>query len=57
MAGFARLFYTAVSDSFGDTAFMDAQSVVRLVAGILAVVLVVFVIMRRKGKKKEEDEF
>jgi hypothetical protein len=34
------------------------QATVQLVAGILAVVLVAIVLLRRKGKKKsEEDEF
>jgi LPXTG-motif cell wall-anchored protein len=34
------------------------QTTVRLVAGILAVLLVVFIIMRRKKKgKSAEDEF
>ncbi|HXS94380.1 MAG TPA: hypothetical protein VN736_07225 [Candidatus Limnocylindrales bacterium] len=30
---------------------------VKLISGILAVVLVGIIIMRRKGKKKTEDEF
>jgi len=34
------------------------QSTVQIVAGILAVVLIAIVILRRKGKKKgDEDEF
>ena len=33
------------------------QGTVQLVAGILCVVLVGIVIMRRKGKKKDEEEF
>jgi len=35
------------------------QSTVKIVAGVLAFVLVVIIIMRRKsgGKKKEEEEF
>ena len=33
------------------------QGTVQLVAGILALVLVGIIIMRRKGKKKEEDDF
>jgi LPXTG-motif cell wall-anchored protein len=34
------------------------QGTVQLVAGILAVVLIAIVILRRKGKKKhDEDEF
>ena len=34
------------------------QSTVQVVAGILAVVLIAIVILRRKGKKKgDEDEF
>ena len=36
---------------------MDAQSTVKLIAGILAVVLIAIIFLRRKGKKKEEDEF
>ena len=36
-----------------------AQSMVRIVAGVIALLLVVVIIMRRKGKgkKEEEDEF
>jgi LPXTG-motif cell wall-anchored protein len=34
------------------------QSTVQIIAGILAVVLIAVVILRRKGKKKaDEDEF
>jgi LPXTG-motif cell wall-anchored protein len=33
------------------------QGTVQLVAGILALVLVAIIIFRRKGKKKDEDEF
>ena len=33
------------------------QGTVQLVAGILALILVGIIIMRRKGKKKEEDDF
>jgi hypothetical protein len=36
---------------------MDPQSTVKLIAGILAVVLIAIVILRRKAKKKNEDEF
>jgi hypothetical protein len=38
---------------------MDAQSTIKLVAGVLAVVLVGIVVLRRKGKKtkSEDDEF
>jgi hypothetical protein len=37
---------------------MTPQNVVQLVAGILCVALIVIVILRRKGKKKhQEDEF
>jgi hypothetical protein len=38
---------------------MDAQSTVKLVAGVLAVVLIGIVVLRRKGKKAkgDEDEF
>jgi hypothetical protein len=35
-----------------------SQETVKLVAGILAVVLIVIIIMRRKGNKgKQEDDF
>ena len=33
------------------------QGTVQLVAGILDLVLVAIIILRRKGKKKDEDEF
>ena len=33
------------------------QNTVRLIAGVLAVVLVAIIIMRRKKKKGVEDEF
>ena len=33
------------------------QNTVRLIAGILAVVLVAIIVMRRKKKKGVEDEF
>ena len=33
------------------------QGTVQLVAGILALALVGIIIMRRKGKKKEEEDF
>lgn len=33
------------------------QSTVQLVAGVLCVILIAIVILRRKGKKKTEDEF
>jgi hypothetical protein len=37
---------------------MDAQATVKLIAGILAVVLVGVVVLRRKGKKSgADDEF
>ncbi len=37
----------------------DSQGTVKIVAGVLALVLVGIIIMRRKGtsKKKDEDEF
>jgi hypothetical protein len=37
----------------------NGQTIVRIVAGALAVILVAIVILRRKrsGKKEEEDEF
>lgn len=34
----------------------DAQSMVKIVAGVLALILVVIIIMRRKGKGKKDDE-
>ena len=33
------------------------QGTVQLVAGILAVILIGIIFLRRKGKKKEEDDF
>jgi hypothetical protein len=37
---------------------MDAQAAVKLIAGVLAVVLVGIVVLRRKGKKSgADDEF
>jgi hypothetical protein len=33
------------------------QGTVQLIAGILAVVLIAIIILRRKAKKKDEDEF
>jgi hypothetical protein len=33
------------------------ESTVRIVAGVLCVILIAIVILRRKGKKKTEDEF
>lgn len=35
---------------------MDQQTV-QIVAGVLAVVLIGIIVMRRKGKKKSDDEF
>ena len=35
---------------------MDANSTVKLVAGVLALVLLGVVVLRRKGKKKTEDD-
>jgi hypothetical protein len=37
--------------------FIMTQGTVQLVAGILAVILIAIVILRRKGKKKTDDEF
>jgi len=34
-----------------------SQETVQIVAGVLAVILIGIIIMRRKGKKKTEDEF
>jgi LPXTG-motif cell wall-anchored protein len=35
-----------------------AQNTIRIVAGVLALVLVAIIVMRRKGgRKKDEDEF
>src|SRR5208283_4005695 len=49
------LFYTSDSDARSQ---IMTQGTVQLVAGILAVVLVAIVILRRKGtKKKDEDDF
>ncbi|MEO8592119.1 MAG: LPXTG cell wall anchor domain-containing protein [Candidatus Solibacter sp.] len=33
------------------------QGTVQLIAGILCVVLIGIILLRRKGKKKEEDDF
>jgi len=50
------LFYT--SDSDAQERIYMTQGTVQLVAGILAVVLVGIIILRRKGKKtKDEDDF
>jgi len=45
--------YTA--DSEGQNSM--TESTVRIVAGVLCVILIAIVILRRKGKKKTEDEF
>jgi hypothetical protein len=34
-----------------------SQETVQIICGILALALVGMVVMRRKGKKKEEDDF
>jgi hypothetical protein len=50
-----QLVYTSDSDAQEHTM---TQGTVQLVAGVLAVVLIGIVILRRKGnKKKEEDDF
>jgi LPXTG-motif cell wall-anchored protein len=36
---------------------MDANTTVKLIAGVLALVLVAVIIMRRKKKKEPEDDF
>ena len=55
------LFYTSGSDRLVSQGAlnMDANSTVKLIAGVLAVVLVGIVILRRKGKKTkgDDDEF
>jgi len=62
LAGF-RLRILAYRDAFvlyfrfGSTEQTMTQGTVQLVAGILALILVGIIIMRRKGKKKEEDDF
>ncbi len=49
-----KVFYTAHSD--GNP--MDANSTVKLISGLLAVVLIAIVFLRRKKKKgAAEDEF
>ena len=49
------LFYTSDSDARSQ---IMTQGTVQLVAGILALVLVAIIILRRKGKKKQdEDDF
>ena len=41
-----------------EAAILITQGTVQLVAGVLAVILIAIVLLRRKGKKKpEEDEF
>ena len=51
-----QTFYTSVSTEQEPTHM--SQGTVQLVAGILAVVLIAIVILRRKGKKgKQEDDF
>lgn len=39
-----------------ESTFFMSTTVVQIICGVLAVVLVGIVIMRRKGKKKDEDE-
>jgi len=34
-----------------------SQTMVQVICGVLAVILVGIVILRRKGKKKEEEDF
>jgi hypothetical protein len=40
-----------------EAAILITQGEVQLVAGILAVILIAIVLLRRKGKKSDEDEF
>lgn len=43
---------------FGSTGEQMTQGTVQIVAGVLAVILIAIVFLRRKGKKKtEEDDF
>jgi len=50
-----QLFYTAVSE--GHHNFMT-QSTVQIIAGVLCVLLIAVIFLRRKGKKgKAEDDF
>lgn len=46
--------YTAVS---AGREVLMSQDTVKIIAGILCVVLIGIIILRRKGKKKSEDEF
>jgi len=47
-----------IGDQHDEAALLITQGEVQLVAGILAVILIAIVLLRRKGKKKpEEDEF
>lgn len=51
---FGRIVYTAVSDN----THMDPNTTVKLIAGVLALVLVGVILMRRKKKKgAAEDDF
>jgi hypothetical protein len=54
VAGTHQLSYTAIS---AGREVLMSQDTVKLVAGILCVILIGIIILRRKGKKKSEDEF
>jgi len=49
-------FYTAVSKIEQESQPMT-QATVQWITGILAVILIAIIILRRKAKKKDEDEF
>ena len=36
---------------------MTPQNSVQLIAGILAIALIVILVLRRKGKRKQEEDF
>jgi hypothetical protein len=36
---------------------VDAETIVKIVCGVLAVALIAIVFIRRKNKKKEEEDF
>jgi uncharacterized membrane protein SirB2 len=51
-------FIALFQDAAQPPANAAAQSMVRIIAGVLALVLVAIIIMRRKSKgKKDEEEF
>jgi hypothetical protein len=51
------LVYTSGSDTTGAASTMDANTTVKVIAGVLCLVLVAIIILRKKGKKKADEEF